>query len=431
MPEAVIVAGVRTPFAKAGGPLGHVTTPELGRLAVRELFERLDFDPIVVDELIAGNVATPSGAANPARVIALRAGIPRKSVAHTVSRNCASGMEALTESFDRIRAGQARCIVALGVDSMSNIPVLWKKTLAEKFWNLTQARSPLKKLAALSKIRPKDLAPEIGIQLGLTDPVSGMMMGDTAEKLAREYHITREEQDAFALRSHQRAVEAWKEGRLANEVMTVYPEPKSQPVSQDVGPRDGQTLEALAKLKPYFDRRWGTVTVGNSCQITDGAVAMLIMESGFAKSMGIAPLGTIRSYAYSGCDPSRMGLGPVYSSYSALKSCGLRLADMELIELNEAFAAQVLACLRAFEEPKRACLNGDSTSILGAVDQDKLNVNGGAIALGHPVGASGARIVLTLLNELSRRNQRIGLATMCVGGGQGGAIIVERNSSAA
>jgi acetyl-CoA C-acetyltransferase/acetyl-CoA acyltransferase len=431
MPEAVIVAGVRTPFVKAGGAFSQTTAPELGRLAVRELFERINFDPAAVDELIAGNVATPSGAANPARVIALRAGIPRERVAHTVSRNCASGMEALTEAFDRVRAGQARCIVALGVDSMSNIPVLWKKTLAEKFWNLTQAKGPLKKIAALSRIRPGDLAPDIGIQLGLTDPVSGLMMGDTAEKLARELHITRDEQDAFALRSHQRAVTAWKEGRLAGEVMTVYPEPDSRAVSADIGPRDGQTLEALAKLKPYFDRRWGSVTVGNSCHVTDGAVALLVMESGFARSMGLEPIGTIRAYAYTGCDPARMGLGPVYSSYQALKNGGLRLADMDLIELNEAFAAQVLACMRLFAEPKRACLDGDAGNILGAVDPDKLNVNGGAIALGHPVGASGARLVLTLLNELGRRNARTGLATMCVGGGQGGTIIVERYNQAA
>jgi len=431
MPEAVIVGGVRTPFVKAAGPLNHTTAPELGRLAVRELFERFNVDPDSVDELIAGNVATPSGAANPARVIALRAGIPRDRVAHTVSRNCASGMEAITEAFDRIQSGRARAIVALGVDSMSNIPVLWKKSLADKFYRLSVAKGPLQKLAALGRIRPSDLAPDIGIQLGLTDPVSGMMMGDTAEKLAREFQISREEQDAFALRSHQRAVAAWKEGRLADEVMTIYPEPDSKPIAQDIGPRDGQSLEALARLKPYFDRRWGTVTVGNSCQVTDGAVALMVMERQFAQSLGLEPLGTVRSYAYAGCDPARMGLGPVYSSHGALKQAGLRLADMDLVELNEAFAAQVLACLKAFEQPPADCTNGDSPNRLGSLDPEKLNVNGGAIALGHPVGASGARLVLTLLNELGRRNARIGLATMCVGGGQGGAVIVERLGDAA
>lgn len=431
MPEAVIVGGVRTPFVKAGGPLNLTPTPDLGRLVVRELFERLDVDPGSVDELIAGNVAPPSGAANPARVIALRAGMARGSVAHTVSRNCASGMESITEAFDRVQSGKARSIVALGVDSMSNIPVLWQKSLADKFWNLTQSKGPFRKLAALARMRPGDLAPEIGIKLGLTDPVSGLMMGDTAEKLAREYKISREEQDSFALRSHQRAVAAWKEGRLAGEVMTLYPEPDSRAVSQDIGPREGQSLEALAKLKPYFDRRWGTVTVGNSCGVTDGAVALLVMEKDYAKSLGLEPLGTIRSYDYAGCDPARMGLGPVYSSYRALKNANMRMQDMELVELNEAFAAQVLACQRAFASPPEDCLDGDAADRLGVIDDDKLNVNGGAIALGHPVGASGARLVLTLLGELGRRGQRIGLATMCVGGGQGGAIIVERLGTAA
>ncbi|MGE3314323.1 MAG: acetyl-CoA C-acyltransferase [Planctomycetaceae bacterium] len=430
MPEAVIVGGVRTPFVKAGGPLNSVPTPDLGRMIVRELFERLNVDAQSVDELIAGNVAPPSGAANPARVIAIRAGMAQGSIAHTVSRNCASGMESITEAFDRVQSGKAKSVVALGVDSMSNIPVLWQKTLAEKFWNLSQAKGPFRKLAALARIRPRDLAPEIGIKLGLTDPISGLMMGDTAEKLAREYRISREEQDAFALRSHQRAVAAWKANRLADEVMTLYPEPDSTAISQDIGPRDGQSLEALAKLKPFFDRRWGTVTVGNSCQVTDGAVALLIMEKELARSMSLEPLGTIRSYAYAGCDPARMGLGPVYSSSRALQAAKLRMSDMELVELNEAFAAQVLACQRAFANPPADCAGG-SPDHLSEIHDEILNVNGGAIALGHPVGASGARLVLTLLNELGRSGKRLGLATMCVGGGQGGAIIVERLGAAA
>jgi acetyl-CoA acyltransferase len=222
-------------------------------------------------------------------------------------------------------------------------------------------------------------------------------------------------------------VAAWNEGRLVPETMTVYPEPDSQPVTRDVGPRADQSLESLAKLKPYFDRRWGTVTIGNSCQVTDGAVALLVMDSERAAALGYRPLGRIRAYAYAGCDPSRMGLGPVYSSARALHAAGLRLTDMELIELNEAFAAQVLACLRAFESPPPDCAtgNGGAARLLGPIDPEKLNVNGGAIALGHPVGATGTRLVLTLLHELSRRNQRIGLATLCVGGGQGAAVIVE------
>src|SRR5262245_9533426 len=284
MPEAVIVDGVRTPFVKAAGPLNHTPAPELGRLVVRELLYRTELAPEEVDELIVGNVASPPDAANVARVIALRAGIPVDRIAHTVNRNCASGFECVTEAIERVQSGQARCAVAVGVDSMSNIPVFWSKRFAEKLWNATQARTPLKKLAALAKFRPADLRPEIGIKLGLTDPVSTLSMGETAEKLAREFHITREEQDQFALRSHQRAAAAWKTNRLADEVMSVYPAPHSKAVTGDVGYREDQTMEALARLRPFFDPKWGSVTVGNSCMVTDGAVALMVMDAAKDKS---------------------------------------------------------------------------------------------------------------------------------------------------
>lgn len=430
MPEAVIVGGIRTPFCKAGGPLSSTTVPELGRTVARELLYQLNLNADDVDELIAGNVASPPEAANVARVVALRAGIPQDRIAHTVSRNCASGLEAVTEAVDRITLGRATSVIALGMDSMSNIPVFWSKRFAEKLFDVSKARNPVQKLAAFAKFRPADLKPKIGIQMGLTDPVSGLMMGDTAEKLAREYGISREQQDEFACRSHHRAVEAWKSGRLAEETMTVYAEPKQEPVTQDVGPRDGQTVEALSKLKPFFDRRWGTITVGNSCQVTDGAVGLVFMEAERARSLGYKPLARVRGYAYAGCDPARMGLGPVYSTAKALRLTGLKLRDMNLIELNEAFAAQVLACLKCFASPPESCVNGDS-DLLGPVDEERLNVNGGAIALGHPVGASGTRLVLTLLHELGRRNESLGLATLCVGGGQGGALILERMNDAA
>lgn len=424
MPEAVIVGGIRSPFVKAGGPLNATPAAELGRLVVREVLDRYNLDPADVDELIAGNVASPVDAANVGRVIALRAGIPNDRIAHTVSRNCASGMEALTEAVERINHAQAECIVAVGVDSMSHIPVFWSKRFADKLFNITRAKGPLQKLRAASRLRPGDFKPQIGIKLGLTDPVVDMMMGDTAEKLARELDISRDAQDEYALQSHERAVMAWKEGRLASETMTVYPEPDSRPVTQDVGPREDQSLEKLSRLKPYFDRRWGTVTVGNSCQVTDGAVALLVMNADKADALGYRPLGRIRGFAYAGCDPTRMGLGPVFATAKALKATGLRLDQMELIELNEAFAVQVLACLKNFESPPRGGTNGNG-SLLGPIDPERLNVNGGAIALGHPVGATGARLVLTLLHELRRRNLSIGLATLCVGGGQGGAVIVE------
>jgi acetyl-CoA acyltransferase len=425
MAEPIIVGGVRTPFVKAGGQFNFVPAQELGRVVVRELLERFNLDPAAIDEVITGNVA-PTDAANVSRVIALRAGIPKDRVAHTVNRNCASGLEAVTEAYERIRSGRAQAVIAVGVDSMSNIPVLWTKTLTDDFLEMSTAKSGWRKLRALAKIRPRDLAPVIGIKQGLTDPVSGLMMGDTAEKLAREYGISREAQDLFALRSHQRATAAWNEGRLQDEVLTYYPERSSAPVTRDIGPRDNQSLEALAKLKPYFDRRWGTVTVGNSCQVTDGAVALLLMDEERARALGLPRAGRIRGYAYAGCDPARMGLGPVYSTNRALRLTGMQLSDLELFEINEAFAAQVLACLKCFESPPADCAGTDGASVLGPIDEGKLNVNGGAIALGHPVGASGARLVLTVLNELARRKSTVGLATMCVGGGQGGAAIVER-----
>ena len=309
MESPIIVGGVRTPFVKAAGAFNYVPAQELGRLVVRELIERLNLDPATIDEVITGNVA-PSDAPNVSRVIALRAGIPKDRVAHTVNRNCASGLEAVTQAYERIRSGQAQAVIAVGVDSMSNIPVLWTKSSHRRLLRRSvTAKTAWKKLRALARIRPRDLAPVIGIKQGLTDPVSGLMMGDTAEKLARQYGISREAQDLFALRSHQRATAAWNEGRFNDEVMTVYPEKAKGAVPRDVGPRENQTLEALGKLKPFFDRRWGTVTVGNSCQVTDGAVALLLMTEERARALGLPRLGRLRGYAYAGCDPSRDGSG--------------------------------------------------------------------------------------------------------------------------
>ena len=430
MADAVIVGGIRTPFVKAGDAFNSVEAPELGRLAVREVLDRFNVSADIVDEVICGNVASPANAANVARVIALRAGIPKDKIAHTVSRNCASGMESVTQALDKVTAGQADCVVAVGVDSMSNIPVMWKKSMAEKLFRLSKAKSAFAKLKGLASFKPADLAPQIGIKMGLTDPVVNMMMGDTADKLAREYHISREEQDEFALRSHQRAAAALAEGRLASETMPVFPPPKSTPVTQDIGPRDNQSLTALAKLRPFFDRKWGTVTVGNACQVTDGAAALIVMNADKARDLGLEPIAKIRSYAYAGCDPERMGLGPVYSSARALKRAGLSAGDMQLVEINEAFAAQVIACLHGFKTPPAGCPHADE-NVLGEISPDILNVNGGAIALGHPVGATGTRIILTLIHELGRRDANLGLATLCIGGGQGGAVVVECLKNAA
>ncbi|HTD65922.1 MAG TPA: thiolase family protein, partial [Candidatus Limnocylindria bacterium] len=273
--------------------------------------------------------------------------------------------------------------------------------------------------------RPGDFKPRIGLQLGLTDPVCGMNMGDTAELLARELHISREEQDAFALESHRRAVAA--RSKLAQEICPVLAGGKvKSAVTIDNGPRENQSPEALAKLRPVFDKKFGTVTAGNSSQITDGAVALLIMEVERARELGLVPLGALVDYAVAGCDPKRMGLGPLFAMAKLERQCSLRLDDADLIEINEAFAAQTLACLMNAESQDFARQYLDRETALGKISRDKLNVNGGAIALGHPVGASGARLILTSLKELQRRHGRRALVSLCVGGGQGAALWLER-----
>jgi acetyl-CoA C-acetyltransferase/acetyl-CoA acyltransferase len=414
-----------------GTHFAAVSADELGRVAVNALLARTGLDPALIDEVIFGCVCQPADAINIARVIALRAGIPEHVPAATVHRNCASGFEAVTTAAERIAAGRGSVFIVGGVENMSQVPLLYKPSAAAKFAALSKSRTVWQKLAALGRFRLADFEPRIGLKLGLTDPVSALNMGETAELLARELNIPRHEQDAFALESHRRAVAARE--NFAAEICPVYlTSCHSEParnlklnsgnseiprklgmtndgiaITEDNGPRSDSTLEALAQLKPVFDRNYGTVTAGNSSQITDGAVALLVMTAGRAAELGYRPLGHLTSYAYTGCDPARMGLGPV----SAIRKTGRPVADADIIEINEAFAAQVLAVLRQ----------------LPGIARDKLNVNGGSIALGHPVGATGARLVLTALKELQRRNARTALVSLCVGGGQGGALWLERD----
>ena len=429
--SVVIVDGVRTPFAKSGSALKDVPAQELGRIALRELLARTEFDPAGLDEVVLGNCGTPAEAANLARVSALEAGIPRGVPAFTVHRNCASGIESIAQAAYKIEAGVASAVIAGGAESMSNYPLMFGPELTDAFAASARGKSLPAKLAPFLGLRPSALTPRIAIMEGLTDPVSGLNMGQTAEVLAREWAISREAQDAFALASHQRTIAAWDEGRMAAEVQPVYPAPTFTPVTTDVGPRREQTLEQLAKLRPFFDRRHGTVTVGNACPVTDGAAAVLVMDEERARSLGYRPLGRLRSFSFAGLDPERMGLGPVYSAPVALERAGVTLADIDLVEMNEAFAAQVLANLKAFESDTFAREKLGLGRAVGAFDPAKLNVNGGAIALGHPVGVSGTRIVLTLLKELRRRGGGLGLATLCVGGGQGASVVVESLPEAA
>src|SRR5262249_52688447 len=322
-------------------------------------------------------------------------------IAHTVQRNCASGLEAITTAAQLIQLGQARTVVAGGTESMSRIPLLYSDEATALFLRLGRAKTWRPRLRQLLRFRPRHFRPVPAVKVGLTDPVSGLMMGETAEVLAEEFGISRPEQDAFALESHRRATDAQRRCVLKEEIVPVAV--GAEEIGQDVGPRADQSMEALARLKPYF-KSGGTVTVGNSCGLTDGAAAVLLLPADAARAQGRTPLGYLRAYAYAGCDPRRMGLGPVFATSKLLHQTGLGLNDFDLIEMNEAFAAQVLANERAFASDEFARKHLARGAALGAIDRGRLNVNGGAIALGHPVGATGTRLVITLLDELRRRS---------------------------
>ncbi len=419
----MIVDGARTPFVRAGEDIRSVPVDELARSCTRGLLDRVPFDSSHVDELILGCVAQPPDCANPARAVALRSGLDESTPAQTVSRNCASGMQAISDAFDRIRVGASDTILAGGAESMSQIPILFPLSFGFKLSSLARARNIAEKLAGIFHFKFADLKPRIGLLEGLRDPFSGEMMGDTAERLAREWGISREDQDLYALESHRKAVAA--EATLHREIIALAVPPRlDRVVRHDVGPRPGAKLEKMARMKPYFDRKMGSVTIANSCGITDGAAMLLLMESAQAKSLGLKPVARILGSAFVGCDPLRMGLGPVHAMAALLKDHDLELADIARVELNEAFAAQVLACQAALASDQYSREVGFARTP-GAIDPDRLNVFGGAIALGHPVGATGARLILTLARQLHEAGGGHGIATMCIGGGQGGAVLIE------
>lgn len=440
--DVVIVEGVRTPFAKSGTKLKTVHPADLGKTALKELIARTNLDVNVVEEVIIGNTGNPVDAVNISRVIALNAGIPQKTSAYTVHRNCASALESISQGYEKIKSGTMDVIVAGGSESMSQMPTLLPQPVQAIFDKLFAAKGPkqalpllwalfkadVKQIKALLQGNMKDkYFPVISVMQGLTDPFVGINMGQTAEILAKEWGLTRQMQDAFALRSHQLAVKAWKEGRLKEETTPVYIPPKYEDVfSEDNGPRDGQTIEALAKLKPFFDKQTGTITAGNACPITDGAAMVLLMSREKAEALGYKPVAKICGYGFAGLEPERMGLGPAYATPLALKRSGISMKEIGLVELNEAFAAQVMACQKAMDSDQFAKDKLGLPQKVGEIRDDILNVNGGAIAIGHPVGATGTRLVLTLMKEMKRRKVQFGLATLCIGGGQGGAMILEQ-----
>ncbi|MDP9278891.1 MAG: acetyl-CoA C-acyltransferase FadI [Gemmatimonadota bacterium] len=422
--RVAIVAGVRTPFAKAGTAFKSISAIDLGKLCVAELLQRTNLDGKEVQALVFGTVVPSVLAPNIAREVSLLPLLPKGVNSYSVSRACASANQAITDAADQIALGQLDVAIAGGSESLSNIPILHAQGFADALVLASKAKSLPARLRALSRIRPKDLVP---VTPAIAEPSTGETMGESAEKMAKLNAIAREEQDHFALRSHRLAAAGTADGRLTAEIMPVYVPPKFESVlTSDNGIREDTSYEQLAALRPVFDRKYGSVTAGNSSPLTDGGACVLLMNEEKAKSLGYTPLGIIKSYAYAALDPGEQLLqAPVLAAPVALKRAGLTLKDIDLVEMHEAFAAQVLSNLKGFESKWWAERAGFSQPV-GEVDRAKLNVMGGSIAIGHPFGATGARITTTLLNELGRRNGQFGLMTVCTAGGMGFAMVVER-----
>lgn len=419
-----VVDGARTPQLKAKGAPGPFSASDLAVAAGRPLLLRQPFEPDAFDEVILGCVMPGPDEANIARLVALRLGCGQRIPAWTVQRNCASGMQALDSAFHDIADGRADLVLAGGTEAMSRAPVLFGEAMVVWLAQWNAARSMGARMKALTKLRLANLAPIIGLLRGLTDPLVGLNMGQTAENLAFRFHIDREQMDAFALESHQRLALAQDQGRL-NEIEALY-DSKGTVYAADDGLRRDTDMARLAKLKPVFDRKFGLVTAGNSAQVTDGAALLILASEDAVQRHGLPVLGRLVDSQWAGVDPAQMGLGPANAMAPLLQRDGLKVDDIDYWEINEAFAAQVLAVLAALNDVDycREELGWDEA--VGQIDHSRLNVDGGGVSLGHPVGASGARIVLHLLHVLHQRNARRGIASLCIGGGQGGAMLVER-----
>lgn len=425
MTKAVyLVDGARTPFIKARGKPGPFTPVDLAVQCGRPLLMRQRFDPALIDLVTLGCVNVVADEMNPARVAALRLGLAETVPAYTVQINCGSGMLAIDEAFRAVEAGRSAIALAGGAEALSHSPLVLRRGAVDWFARLNGAKTPADRLKVASGVRPDFFKPVIGLERGLTDPITSLNMGQTAEKIGHLFGVTRREADEYAAESHNRLAAAQAEGRLKGEVEPAFAR-DGQVYDHDDGVRPGSSAKALSSLKPVFERPYGNVTAGNSSQITDGASWVLLASEEAVKEHGLTPLARIVDSHWAGLDPSIMGLGPVVSMAGVLRKQGRSLADVDLFELNEAFAAQVLACLRAFEDEAvgREVLGLEGAA--GTIPRERLNVDGGAIALGHPVGTSGARITLHLANAMRRRNARLGLASQCIGGGLGGAMLLE------
>ena len=417
-----IIDGARTPFLKARNAPGPFSASELAVQTSRSLLLRQSFSASELDEVIVGCASPSADETNIGRVIGLRIGTGDNVPAWTVMRNCASGMQALDSALLNIQNGRSHLVLAAGTDALSHAPILFSDRMVHWLSQWNAAKSTGQKMQALRTFRPAYLAPVIGLLKGLNDPVVGISMGQTAENLAYKFGITRQEMDAYSACSHQRTIEAQNRKQFAE--ITPIIDAKGHLYTEDDGVRRDSTPDKLAKLKAVFDRPSGNITAGNSSQVSDGAAALILASEEAVQKWDLRPLGKITDCQWAALDPAQMGLGPVHASIPLLQRNGLRLQDPDLWEINEAFAAQVLGCLRAFES-EDYCQAHFNTPAWGTLDQEKLNVDGGAIAIGHPVGASGARIVLHLLHALRARKLHRGVATICIGGGQGGAMLIE------
>jgi acetyl-CoA acyltransferase len=411
--RVAVVAGCRTPFCKAGTTLKDVRAVDLARHAARELLERTNLDGDEVDEVIFGQVVPSALVPNIAREVSLLPQFPKETPAFSVNRACASANQAITAAHDQIALGHADVIIAGGGESLSDIPILASRRLADILVEASKARSLGARVRTFAKIRPRDLVP---VAPAIAEPSTGESMGQSAEKMAKENRISREAQDSWALRSHRQAAQGLADGRLTAEIAPWFPARPSDPViTQDNGIRSDTSLEQMAKLKPVFDRRYGSVTAANSSPLTDGASAVLLTSAEAARALGYEPLAYIRSYAVAAVDPGWQLLqAPVWAVPKALERAGIEWKDLGLIELHEAFAAQVLSNLKGFADKG------------WEINKDIINVMGGSIAIGHPFGATGGRIVTTLANEMRRRDVQFGLVSVCAQGGMGFAMVLER-----
>ena len=424
--RAAIVAGLRTPFVRAGTDFAQLDVLELARSVTVELLQRANLDPTEVQHVIYGNVTRPVQYSNLARELVLASGLPRTTPADTVTLACASACQAITDATNLIERGYADVVIAGGVEMLSNVPISLSPQLARALVSASQARSTGQRIASFRHLRLADLPP---VAPTITETSTGLSMGQSAELMAKLNGISRADQDAWALGSHHKAAAAWQDGRLAAEVAPVFvPSDTGHAVTRDNHIRPDTSLDKLAQLKPVFDRAYGTVTAGNSSPLTDGAASVLLMSEERARGLGYSPKAFVRAYAYAAVDPAgQLLLGPAYAIPQALDRAGIALDDVEVVEMHEAFAAQVLSTLKKLDSDAFAREELGRSRAVGCIDAGRINLGGGSIALGHPFGATGARCVTTLANTMERRSAGLGLVSVCAAGGIGAAIVLERS----